>query len=466
MKNAGIGEITGIKLPYRKMAQDVRQKLAEENYDPKSAIKDNLEIINNLSRVPFKIIGQKLSKGELLDFEEAFMGMVYVTAATNRLLFGQLKGRFKEAHGLGRLYQHDLRGPAQSFLTTMALRSRLSMLIPEEVAGMVAAALMDLSFRLDSTPYLLEIGGMGGDKGIIYKGKRTRVINASTLSAVVLSSLGIFTLKHGGYANTSVVGAVETIEYLGVNIYQSSVKDIEALLNATNFYFNGTHIAKTMHDLTHSHLGKYETIMHLIGPMTLPISKKTVLHKILGINECADPEVIAKAYEILKERGYLNVGNVIIVSGLGRHINRNINYRSHKSLIEHMCLDEMSPFTTILNVIKDGKYKGMFKVRPSDFGTTIDQRNFLENKKDVILSANENAIKGRVSYLSDYLALNSAIGLFACEYLPKTDAILGDGLNKKYLKECFRRCSYAINSGNAFKHLEKIRVLSNSLYVN
>lgn len=463
MKNSSIGEITGMKLPYRKKAQYVRQKLAEENYDPKAVIKDNLKIINNLSGLPFKIIGQKLTKGELLNFEEAFIGMVYVVAATNRLLFSQLKERFKEAHSLKRLYQHDLRGPAQSFLTTMALRSRFSLLAPEEVAGMVAAALMDLNFRLDFSGYLLEIGGMGGDRGVVWQGKKTGVINASTLSAIVLASLGVSILKHGGHANTSAVGSVETIEYFGVNIYQSSVKDIEVFLKETNFYFASTQIAKTMHDLTHSHFGKYETITHLIGPMTFPVSKKTVLHKIFGINESIDPEVIAKAYEILKEKGYQNIGNVIIVAGLSMNIKRNINYLAHKSIREYVCLDEMSPFTSILSVIKDGKYQGMFAVRPSDFGATISPRIFLDVKKEVIFSANESAIKGRERHFSDYLALNSAIGLFACEYLPKNDAISGNKLNRKYLKECFERCSHAINSGDAGRHLEKIRILSKSL---
>ena len=136
------------------------------------------------------------------------------------------------------------------------------------------SVLSDITLRFNFASEILEIGGMGGDKGIVIDGKKHKVINASTLSAIILSSLGVSVLKHGGHANTSAVGATETIETLDVNIYQDDLKQILKMYKEANFYYSDTHMAKTIHDLTHSPLLRYETITHLLGPMTVPVQDR------------------------------------------------------------------------------------------------------------------------------------------------------------------------------------------------
>ena len=142
----------------------------------------------------------------------------------------------------------------------MAQREALVGLSSEEIAGMVAASMMDINYRIGFDPYVLETGGMGGDKGFMVGGEKKKVINASTLSAILLSSIGVPVVKHGSYANTSKVGSTEAIEALGVNIYQTSAADIKQLFDQTGFYFSDAHIAKTIHDLSH-----YPFIRHILS---------------------------------------------------------------------------------------------------------------------------------------------------------------------------------------------------------
>lgn len=457
-----VERITTLDLPERSKSQAVREALARENYNPERVVSENREILNRLSETPFRVIGQKLSKGERLTFEEAFLGMTYVVSATNRGIFEQIQLQLQEAHGLIKVEQEELKPPAQAFLTAMAQREAHGTLAPEEVAGMVAAGMMDINLRLGFKPHVLETAGMGGDKGFVVNGEKKKVINASTLSAIVLSSMDVPVVKHGSYANTSAVGSTEAIEALGVNIYQSSFDEIAELFGETHFYFSDAHIAKTIHDLSHSPFMRHETINHIIGPMTPPIDRRTKLSKVIGVNEGVHPSLIAKAYEILHKRGYQNVGNVIVVAGLDQEFTDGVAMGDQKAIKSHMMLDEVSPYTTLLSIVRGGKYAGLYLVTPESFGTKIDSKEIqIVNSQQDLLAANKDVLKGLNQANSDYLAMNAAVSLFAAEYLDRKDAIVDGSLNSKYLCECFVRCREAIVSGKAAAHLEKIVAVSN-----
>lgn len=454
--------ITALELPERSKSQAVREALALENYNPERVVAENREILNRLSETPFRVIGQKLSKGERFTFEEAFLGMTYVVSATNRGIFEQIQPHLQKAHGLIKVDQEELEPPAQAFLTAMAQREAHGTLTPEEVAGMVAAGMMDINLRLGFNPYVLETAGMGGDRGFVANGRKKKVINASTLSAVILASMDIPIVKHGSYANTSAVGSTEAIEALGVNIYQSSFDEIAKLFEETHFYFSDAHIAKTIHDLSHSPFMKHETINHIIGPMTPPIDRKTRLNKVIGVNEGVHPCLIAKSYEILHQKGCQNVGNVIVVAGLDQESIDGVDIEDQKAIKTHMMLDEVSPYKTLLSIVQNGKYVGNFLVKPEDFGANLNPEEIqvIDTQKELI-AANGEALRGINRANMDYLAMNAAIGLFAAEYLDREDAIVEGSLNSKYLCESFARCREAIVSGQAATHLERIVAVSN-----
>src|SRR3989344_9017791 len=361
--------ITAIPLFERGKSQEVREALALKHYSPEQVVFENREVLNQLSETPFRKIGQKLVKRDPLTFEEAFLGMTFVVSATNKGIFKELQPAFQKAHGLLGLKQEQLIGPAQTFLTAMAQRETVKTLSAEEISGMVAGAMMDIVIRFDFNPHVLETGGMGGDRGFLVNGEKKKVINASTLSAIVLSSMGIPVVKHGSYGNTSAVGSTEAAEALGINIYQKSIEEIRQLHEATNFYFSDAHVVKTIHDLSHSPFMRHETINHIIGPMTPPIGKDVVLNKIIGVNEGVHPALIAKAYAILHERRYQTVGNVIAVSGLSEDYqsSSDVSIHDQMGMRPYMMLDEVSPYKTLLGVVQNGEYKGTFLIDALDF---------------------------------------------------------------------------------------------------
>ncbi len=459
-------EMTHIALLERGRSQAVRELLAAENYDARAIVMENMKVLKLLPETPYRVIGQDLAKEEPLSFEHAFLGMAYVVAATNTAFFEEVRPAIEKAHDTTDFTQNDLGRPGQSFLTAMATREALGVLTAEEIAAMVAAGMMDINHRLKVSPYVLETGGMGGDKGFMVNGEKRKVINASTLSAVVLSSLDVPIIKHGSYANTSAVGSTEAVEALGVNIFQASHAEIAEMFNRTGFYFGDAHIAKTLHDLSHSIFMRHETINHVIGPMTPPVHKDTMLRKVIGVNEGVHPSLIAQAYQILHDRGYQTVGNVLVVSGLGEEFrNGEVDIHDPKAMKQHMMLDEASPYSTLLSIVQNGEYKGDVIVTPEDFGVSIPAREItFVNTQEELLAANGHALQGLSGVNSDYLAMNAALGLFTAEYLGREDAIVDGQLNTAYLQEAFVRCQKAILSGRAAKHLEKIIAVSHGRY--
>lgn len=458
-------EITAIPLAERRRSQQVREALALENYSPEQTVFENRDILSQLAETPFRKLGQKLVKGNSLTFEEAFLGMVFVVAATNRGIFQELKPSFQTAHGILDLKQDQLIGPGQTFLTAMAQRETGQSLTAEEIAGMVASAMMDINLRLSFDPYILETGGMGGDKGFMVNGEKKKVINASTLSAIILSSVGVPVLKHGSYGNTSAVGSTEAAEALGINIYQKSLREIRQLFDEVGFYFSDAHIAKTIHDLSHNPFMRHETVNHIIGPMTPPVSRETTLNKVIGVNEGVHPSLIGRAYEILNAKGYQRVGSVAIVSGLSSDFSNSVDVGSQNAMRPYMMLDEMSPYKTLIGIVQHGKYIGCFIVAPEDFGINLNPEKIqVVNSKEDLLAANGEALGGLSSESAKYLALNAAIGLFVSEYLERGGAILEGELNRLYLRECFSRCMEQIIFGKAAAHLSKIIAASKESY--
>jgi anthranilate phosphoribosyltransferase len=299
---------------------------------------------------------------------------------------------------------------------------------------------------------------MGGDKGLIGKESGGKVINVSTLSSIVVASLGIHAMKHGSYANTSPAGSTDTIQSLGVNIFQGSIQDFRSVYDNTNFCFTDAHVCKTIHDLSHSKFLRYETVNHIIGPMTPPIHRETLLHKIIGVNEAIHPTVVAKAYQILHDKGYQNIGNVFVVSGLRNDFDPDIDFRDHTLLKKYMILDEISPYRTLLAIVRNGQYAGDVLMSPDDFGIKLDADSLIAPSDRVALDKrNADALSGEGAANSDYLALNSALAYFAVRYLGEEDSVVNGALNRSYATLSFSNCQNAIRSHTTAEHLEKIR---------
>ena len=440
--------------------QDVRESLAVGNYDIAQILQEpkNREILEKLKSTPLRNLNVNIKEGADLTFEEAFLGMVYVLTATNPLIKDALTSDIQQAHGYsennpGAVFD-DQKALAMgtSFLDGMAIKESLKGLSPQEIAGMVAAAYMDVVCRVPLQE-CIDTCGMGGDKGFRIKDEKRKTINASTLSGIVLASLGKRAFKHGSYSNTSAVGSTDALEKLGANLNQKSLDEILDVFGKTNFHYSDAHLYKTVHDL--SHLLKFETVNHIVGPMTTPVSADTTLHRVIGVNHKIHPRDVAKAYAILNERGFQKVGNVAVVSGLDQDYKNIKDMDNFAEVKPHMLVDEISPYATLLGIVQNGKYVGCFMVKPEDFGVELEEdKIMLKNTEEVLTSMNCSAITGKDKANADYLAINAALNLFVCDYLGKEDAILNGNLNRTYLSESYQRCREAICSGKAVETLK------------
>ena len=427
-------DITSIPLgeKYRdkqRMLRSLAQDLTEE--DIRARIPERLD-----HAIPGFSLGEldtEVKSGRDVSLERTFAGMLHVVAATNNLvrkvLFPDMA--FAEAVAKG-----------SYFLTLMAAKEALVGLGPEEIAGMVAAGFVDVVYF----PNLIKCGetaGMGGDKGWD-RNKRIKTINASTLTALVMASMGHTTMKHGSYGNTTRVGSTDVPEQFGANLYQETPEDIELLIKRTGFWFSDTHAVKTLHYL--SHLLMVETVNHIVGPMTPPIGPNTVLYKMMGVNHNVHPATIARAYTILHELGVVNLGGVIVLSGVDKVPNRK-TINSLKWFRRHAYLDEISQIATIVSVATGNDFIGTeVLVGGAPFGVLLSSEHIkVPNTIPDLMRANEAALTG--GKLAEYLACNVSLAMAAAE-------LDRNGFSKKWLKDHFLTAMHAIESGRAMERLD------------
>jgi len=442
-------KISRISLNGNKRGKQIARECMAHHYDPLARKEQFGPLMESLGTVSVRDIDRALKHGRSLTMEEAFCGMAYVIAATNLRFYELFHCQLADLYGSNLSPEHII-AIGTAFLQVMAAKETYRGLTPEEVAGLAAASMMDTIFQIDFSE-VIETCGMGGDKGFSHNGFGKKTINASTLSAIVLNALGEPVIKHGSYANTSAVGSTEAIELFGARTDMGSMEDVERIWERSGFCFLDAHWCKTIHDL--SHLLMMETINHVVGPMSPPITPYTRIHRLMGVNEKVHPSVIARAYAILHQRGIQSVGGVAVVGGLDRYISE-VNVDDVEIFREHCVLDELSPIASVVSIAHEGNYRGSFLVTPHCFGIGIDPEQVLvKNKSEAIQTANARALKGEDKNLSAYLAMNAAMGLFAKRHAGCDTAFLERRINPEYLQLCYQECHEAIMSGRAWQAL-------------
>ncbi len=439
--------ISTIELPPPLRSKQLAREQIGFTYDPRQRLDSLPHLGLALERVSVRDLDRKVKHGQNLTFEEAFVGMCYVLAATNARFYVAYQAKLAQAYSAEKLDPLQAIAIGTAFMQLMAAKEALSRLTPDEVAGMAAAALLDTVFQLDLPTGLVETCGMGGDRGLA-EGKKT--INASTLSAFVLASLRVPTMKHGSYKNTSAVGSTDSIEKLGANVGYRRLEDVAAHLADLSFCFTDAHLCKTIHDL--SHLLKMETVNHVVGPMSPPITGRTPICKLMGVNEKVHPATVAQAYAILHRRGIQINRCVAVIGGLDQVDSSFDPVHDLVGFSAHCALDEVSPFSTVVAITRGAKLEGTWLLQPADFGLDdFDPNSMLfENTEEALTAANLAAIRGESGALADYLAMNAAVALFTHESQPGMPLVNGNGL----LAHCFKRCSAAIADGSAWRALD------------
>ncbi|MDD2916422.1 MAG: hypothetical protein PHH70_01105 [Candidatus Gracilibacteria bacterium] len=445
----------------------------------------------------FKMI-QAIEKGTSIGFEGAFLGFLYVAGANN-------------AHVKRQLFpQEDIEviiKKAVIFLMTMRFQEERGRITGEEIAGMVAATRFDFTFLVHSEKPIVETCGMGGDIGFgetdfnhLYasldksiqagfiqevsqmteekyydflmeeiivpdrvikqsykKSANKKSVNISTLSSFILASMGYMTMKHGSGKNTSSVGSTDAVIKFGIPILFQNSSEPNEKLDTDGFLYTDAIVCKTIHDLSGNVL-ETETVNHLIGPLTAPLSRQTKINKVLGVNHNVSFSVLGQAYETLHEKGVYNVGDVIIVGGLSS-LPETISDLSHKEIR----LDEFSPKGSMLGVVIEGKYKGEFLISEKNFGVSIDMDKILlggsEDSEDIINFANERVISNKAPEdIIQLVCCNAALGiLVASGRMRSKDFIIDGKINPQYLKCAYNEARKQVSALHVNKFMESIR---------
>ncbi|MDP3793409.1 MAG: hypothetical protein Q8R07_01515 [Candidatus Uhrbacteria bacterium] len=395
----------------------------------------------------------KASMRRDLSMAEAFAATCFVLRASNGYLADRYFADLADFGPIGNCMA------AREMLSGLAMKEAWGNLRAEEVAGMVSATMLDVMRLPAYGERVLETCGMGGDRGVQMNGNAStrKTVNASTLSALTLASLGYKTAKHGSYSNTSQVGSTNAIERLGLVVDIPDLAVQETMAKGP-FHYTDAHAWKTLHDMSHLQPMR-ETVNHVIGPMTPPIGPETRLDKVLGVNEKMDPATIAEAYTILHKYGIFHVGNVAVVCGLGQRIDPHEAGQSRR-VRDLAVLDELSPFCSAVAFASGETCLGTHVLSPSDFGITFRDPSsiFIDNQKEEIWEANQIALSGGREdprQLTEFLAMNAALALYLVEAMDRDDQMLaGRGPSSDLLRACYGRCFAALREGRVSQFLQ------------
>ena len=260
---------------------------------------------------------------------------------------------------------------------------------------------------------VLEIVGTGGDG--------SNSINISTLASIVASSVGIPVAKHGNRAASSKCGTADCLEALGVKIDLEPERSKEILneLNICFLFAQKYHTAMRFVGGVRKEMG-IRTLFNCLGPLANPAGASMQL---LGVYGKALVEPLARVL------ANLGVKSAMVVYGEDK-------------------MDEISlSAPTFVCECINGEFK-TYEIKPEDYGFTRCKKEDLEGG-----TPQENAEIVR--------------RILQGEQGPKTDIVL---LNAGAAIHIAKGCSIeegiaiareAIDSGKAYKQLEKFIELSN-----
>ena len=295
-----------------------------------------------------------------------------------------------------------------SFLTALNMKGETI----EEITA-AAKVMREHCERFLNDMDVLEIVGTGGDG--------SNSINISTLSSIVASSVGIPVAKHGNRAASSKCGTADCLEALGVKIDLEPERSKEILneLNICFLFAQKYHTAMRYVGGVRKERG-IRTLFNCLGPLANPAGASMQL---LGVYGKALVEPLARVLV------NLGVKSAMVVYGEDK-------------------MDEISlSAPTYVCEYINGDFK-TYEIKPEDYGFTRCKKEDLEGG-----TPEENAEIVR--------------RILQGEQGPKTDIVL---LNAGAAIHIAKGCSIeegiaiardAIDSGKAYKQLEKFIELSN-----
>lgn len=296
----------------------------------------------------------------------------------------------------------------------------------QQIAG-ICAAIFDYDIRISENSYLnpnieyaLDNCGMGGDL--------LKTPNVSTIAGLIACAQGINVCKHGSPGNTDNVGSSDFLEYCGIDLF-SSKQTVEQALEKTGFGYTDAVDTKYKSIHVQTHLSAHLAHMNdIIGPITNPLNPKLMKKRIIGINHLIHPEVVAKTYQVLNEKGLTNLEQGLFIRGFA-DTERNGG------------MDEASILEggTIVAELDKGKTR-VYELFARDFGLKTAEYNEIApgdkkaEKSKKILKGEDN------TRATDLVCANAAL----IDYL----------INSTPLKEGVKRARETLKKGSAYQKLE------------
>ncbi|MEO3858129.1 anthranilate phosphoribosyltransferase [Acrocarpospora sp. B8E8] len=308
--------------------------------------------------------------------------------------------------------------PAQFAAFVVALRAKGETVA--EVSGMARTMLDRATALVTVEGATVDVVGTGGD--------RAHTVNVSTMAAIVSAAAGARVTKHGNRAASSLCGAADVLEHLGVVIDASPEATARIVAEAGIAFFFAP---------------VYHPSMRFAGPPRKEIGVPTVFNFLGPLTNPAQP--VAQAIGVFDARMLPVVAGVFAERGVSALV-----FRGDDGLDE---LSTAAPSTVY--VVRDGvATKTTFD--PLDIGIPRSQPGDLRGG-DPEFNANaiHDLLGGKPGPIRDAALLNAAAALTAL------DGPTPETLNTQ-LRDNYTRAAHAIDSGTATTTLNRWIEISQS----
>jgi anthranilate phosphoribosyltransferase len=283
---------------------------------------------------------------------------------------------------------------------------------PEEIFG-AASCLQQHQIGVDVPAHngvLIDTCGTGGDGA--------HLVNISTITGLVVASLGIRVAKHGNRSVSSSCGSADLLEGMGYPLHSSQEK-VASLVEQTGFGFLfAPHFHPALKNLSglRRTLG-VRTMFNMLGPLVNPAG---VTHQLIGVFDRAIVTPIARA------AAKLGLKRCVVVHGEGG-------------------LDELSPTGVTWASLAEGDSLTELEWTPESFGAQPVPLEALKGG-----DVQENAAKTRALFAGEAPQIASAVAMncAACLWLVEDVDSLAEGYEKSF---------QAIQSGQVGDYFERCR---------
>lgn len=303
---------------------------------------------------------------------------------------------------------------------------------PEMIAGLCAAVFehdigksQEGFLTIPGVEYVLENCGMGGDE--------IPTPNVSCLAAILASSAGITMIKHGSRSHTNPSGSTNFFEGCGVpmDLPAETIRTMAqrfhlGYIDAVDDRFKRIH-RLTMERSRVSHLS------HIIGPITSPVHPHFLRRRVIGVNQTVDPQMVARVYQILNEKGVTRMDHLLVVRGCGDDGNTFMDEVSLTRLGTQMV--ELRGAEMITRNLT-AEYFGLNAVSCDALCVPPDRQ-----KGEYSMAILRGEVSGPAA---DLICANAALLFYLAD--PSRD-----------LRSCTQSAREALCSGSAYRHIESVR---------